>query len=260
MERATAEAVAPMNVFQRLNEVRKKVPYLQKDKEVGGKYKAVTHDAVTAGLREHLIAHGVLIVPNRLSGAVMPTGTTTAKGIPIVRYEAVYSIAFVNVDDPQDRVTVDMEAHALDEGDKAPGKAVSYATKYAMLKLFSIETGEDDEERHEAKGRKGERNADAANGQKQIISGTHTPTDGAVAGLPTERQEAVRRIASGIVEYFDAEQPQEGFKAFADVKENDERVAVWELLKPHSAIRRRIKNMGEEAKKAELKRDEATQA
>lgn len=35
----------------------------------------------------------------------------------------------------------------MDEGDKAPGKGVSYATKNAMLKMFSIETGEDDEGR-----------------------------------------------------------------------------------------------------------------
>lgn len=36
----------------------------------------------------------------------------------------------------------------MDNADKAPGKALSYAKKYAMLKLFEIETGENDESRY----------------------------------------------------------------------------------------------------------------
>jgi hypothetical protein len=35
----------------------------------------------------------------------------------------------------------------MDNQDKAPGKALSYAKKYAVLKLFEIETGEDEESR-----------------------------------------------------------------------------------------------------------------
>jgi hypothetical protein len=40
-----------------------------------------------------------------------------------------------------------IEAHAIDQGDKAPGKALSYAKKYAVLKLLEIESGEGEEER-----------------------------------------------------------------------------------------------------------------
>jgi hypothetical protein len=36
----------------------------------------------------------------------------------------------------------------MDNADKAPGKAISYAKKYAVLKLFEIETGEDEESRY----------------------------------------------------------------------------------------------------------------
>ena len=138
-----------MNIFQRLNEVRKAVDYLQKDKEVGGKYMAVTHDAVTALIRPRLVEHGVLTVPNLMKSQVINTVMTTKGGIPIIRYEATYRIAFVNCDAPEEQVTVEMESHALDEGDKAPGKALSYAVKYAELKLFNIETGEDDERRYD---------------------------------------------------------------------------------------------------------------
>lgn len=142
-----------MNIYQRLSQVREAVAYIQKDKRVDGKnYMAITHDAVTAYVRPEFIKHGVMVVPQVISSATILTGTSTAKGIPFIRYEARFRVRFVNIDEPTDAVDVELDAHALDEGDKAPGKAVSYATKYAMLKLLSIETGEGDEGRVEVNG------------------------------------------------------------------------------------------------------------
>lgn len=141
--------IQPRNIYQRINEVRKKVHYAKKDKTVEGQgYKAVTHDAVTALLRNHLIDQGVLIVPRLISSAMLEVGKTQ-KGATIYRYEGKFEVDFINCDNPDDRITVPGEAHANDHSDKAPGKATSYATKYAMLKLFNIETGEDDEGRVE---------------------------------------------------------------------------------------------------------------
>ena len=148
-----------LNIYQRINEVRKKVDYIRKDKKVEG-YQAVTHDAVTSELRGELIKQGIVVVPRLISSTFKPSGTTTAKGIAWMIYEGWYEIDFVNMDNPTEKVTVPLEAHALDYGDKAPGKATSYATKYAMLKLFSIETGESDESRQDQKPdrfRKGEK-------------------------------------------------------------------------------------------------------
>lgn len=139
-----------LNIYQRINEVRKKVDYIRKDKKVEG-YQAVTHDAVTSELRVHFIEYGIIVVPRLISSVFKPSGSTTAKGIAWMLYEGWYEVDFVNMDDPADKVTVPIESHALDYGDKAPGKATSYATKYAMLKLFSIETGESDESRQEQK-------------------------------------------------------------------------------------------------------------
>jgi hypothetical protein len=63
------------------------------------------------------------------------------------RYEATYDFHFVSIDNPEDRISIRIQAHAMDNADKAPGKALSYAKKYAVLKLFEIETGEDEESR-----------------------------------------------------------------------------------------------------------------
>jgi hypothetical protein len=149
------------NIYQRINEVRKAVSYVKKDKQVsagaGGNYKAVTHDQVTASVRPHLVTHGVIVAPTLLKSKLDQPGTRWDKDAQIMvpasmrMYRAQYSVAFINADDPEDRIVIDVEGHAQDNGDKGPGKALSYAVKYALLKILSLETGEDDEGRmHEA--------------------------------------------------------------------------------------------------------------
>lgn len=140
------------NIYQKLNNVREAVKYLQKDATVQG-YKAITHDMVTAEVRPHLIGEGVIVIPSVTSHSVTDTGTVTQSGTPIIRFEGCYTVKFINIDDPQDSVEMTVIAHANDQGDKAPGKALSYATKYALLKILSIETGETDEGRIEGKAR-----------------------------------------------------------------------------------------------------------
>lgn len=138
-----------LNIYQRINAVRKAIGYVQKDKNVsagaGGSYKAVTHDAVTGMVRSALIEHGVVIVPSVISATFNQKEPDAKQRL----YEATYQIEFVNIDEPTDRIVTQQNAHALDNGDKAPGKAMSYATKYAILKLFNIETGEDEESRYQ---------------------------------------------------------------------------------------------------------------
>jgi hypothetical protein len=138
-----------MNIYQRINAVRKAIGYVQKDKSVSagaaGSYKAVTHDAVTGMVRAALIENGVIIVPSVTSAVFLPKEQEAKQRL----YEATYQIDFVNMDSPEERISIAVNAHALDNGDKAPGKALSYATKYGILKLFNIETGEDEESRYQ---------------------------------------------------------------------------------------------------------------
>ena len=126
-----------MNIYQRLNEVRKAVKYVQKDTQVANQYRAVTHDQVTSVTREHFVKHGIMVVPT-LKSSHMDGGL----------YAGAFEVRFVNIDDPfADVLPVVVEAHGMDKGDKAPGKALSMATKYAILKVLSLETGENEESR-----------------------------------------------------------------------------------------------------------------
>ena len=220
-----------MNIYQRLNEVRKLVNYIRKDKQVSGagNYMAVTHDAVTANVRDHLVAQGVIIAPHLVESKLVETGTTTSSGVPIMRYEALYDVAFINCDDPADRHVMRLESHALDFGDKAPGKAISYATKYAMLKLFSIETGDAEEERIPSKG----------NGK--LLTSTITPTTGAWDNVPRERHEILNRIASGVIDHFSAGSEQKAHEYLEQQRLSaEEKIAVWTMFdsKQRAALKR----------------------
>ena len=140
-----------LNIFQRINAVMKEVDYVKKDTSVGGgggsAYKAVSHDNVIAVLRPHLVSNGIVIVTEQEKGTI-EVKRDKAAGIAMLLYSASYKVSFVNMDNPEDRFSVTIESHAADNGDKAPGKAISYAVKYAMLKTFCIETGEHEEGRY----------------------------------------------------------------------------------------------------------------
>ena len=143
------ERGSSMNIYQRINAVRKSITYIQKDKSVSagpaGSYRAVTHDAVTGMIRQHLVEHGIIIAPTLIDSVFHAKEDGAKQRL----YSASYDVRFINMDAPDECVTIRIEAHALDNGDKAPGKAISYATKYAILKLFNIETGEDEESRYQ---------------------------------------------------------------------------------------------------------------
>mgnify|MGYP001564361869 CR=1 FL=1 len=222
-----------LNIYQRVNEVRKAVDYLIKDKKVES-YMAVTHDAVTAAVRGHFVEHGVMIVPAQvMQSAVTLTGTMTSRSTPFIRFEVRYRFEVVNVDDPKDKFSIEIEAHALDHGDKAPGKALSYAKKYAMLKLLEIETGEEEEGRQEQ----------------------HKPKAavGVTAGLVEEmsltskQKSAVTDLHTAVVDLLIEDNDFEAFNKLETAGlDNDEKIYLWSML--DSKQRSRLKKQGEKAK------------
>jgi hypothetical protein len=137
------------NIYQRINAVMKEVEYVQKDATItgGGSYKAVTHDNVTAVLRPLLVKHGIVVGVSQAKGKVLQMRDVKID-IKMHLYQGDYTVSFINIDQPEDRHSVQIQAHSTDTGDKSPGKAMSMATKYAMLKTFSIETGENEEGRY----------------------------------------------------------------------------------------------------------------
>ncbi len=53
------------------------------------------------------------------------------------------NVKFVNVENRSETIELNYPGYGVDNGDKGPGKAISYAFKYALLKTFCLETGDD---------------------------------------------------------------------------------------------------------------------
>lgn len=121
-----------INIHQRLAEVMQSVTYIQKEAKQGMQYKIVSHDKVTAKVRPALLAAGIVYYPIRCEH--------THNGN---RAECEMTVRFVNIDDPTDFFEVQTFGYGVDSQDKGPGKAMSYAVKYALLKALGLETGDD---------------------------------------------------------------------------------------------------------------------
>lgn len=120
------------NIHQRLAEVMRAVTYIQKEKKSGMNYTITSHDAVTAKVRPALLDAGIVYYPVRCEH--------THNGN---RAECGMTIRFVNIDEPSDFFEVQTFGYGVDPQDKGPGKAMSYAVKYALLKALGLETGDD---------------------------------------------------------------------------------------------------------------------
>ncbi len=146
--------MSELNIYQRINKVMCDAKYIQKDSlvsGVGGGYKAVSHDQVVSIIRDSLVKNGIVVIPRQLKGEFLQMRDVNATPQPIKMglYSGTYEFTFVNINEPKDIFTSVIQAHANDNGDKAPGKALSYATKSVFLKVFCLETGENDESRED---------------------------------------------------------------------------------------------------------------
>jgi len=89
---------------------------------------------VTAKIRPALLKHGIMPVVSVKNH--LQDGNRT---------EATILVRFVNVEMPSDFIEVESFGYGIDPQDKGPGKAITYAFKYALLKVFCLETGDDPE-------------------------------------------------------------------------------------------------------------------
>jgi hypothetical protein len=125
------------NVHQRLAEAMRVVSYIQKERKQGMQYTITSHDAVTAKVRPALLDAGIVYYPVRCDH--------TQNGN---RAECTMTVRFVNIDEPSDFFDVPTFGYGIDGQDKGPGKAMSYAVKYALLKALGLETGDDPDEQN----------------------------------------------------------------------------------------------------------------
>jgi len=131
-----------MNIFQKLLEVRKTVPYLQKTAS-GAQYKYTGSSQVLSSVREKLDELGLLLI-TRITDSKL-TSEANSKGTMVNMTELTLEFTWVNAEKPEETIVIPFYAQGVDlAGEKGVGKALTYGEKYFILKQFNIATDQDD--------------------------------------------------------------------------------------------------------------------
>jgi hypothetical protein len=142
-----------LNLSQRLLKVMEAVKYVKKDVTVPGSGRGVARDAVVAEIRDILLNNGIIVHTSQVGlGRYLETTRKSGSGTPMCSYAGFYQTTFTNVDDFKEQMIVGHEAQGDDFGDKAPGKAATYAEKLNLIKGLLLETGLNDEGRNSGDG------------------------------------------------------------------------------------------------------------
>lgn len=144
-----------LNIYQRLLKITEELKTVEKNLSVpvtkNNSYKAVGERDVLDAVKPLEAKYGVysyaydrkIIENGELTSTRKDFQTGEVKELKqlYMRLEVVYR--FVNVDNPEEYVEIKTYGDGIDSGDKAAGKAMTYADKYALLKAYKISTGED---------------------------------------------------------------------------------------------------------------------
>ena len=138
-----------LNIYQKMCLATNKIQRVAKKLKVGegtkSEYKAVKEGDVLNAVKPIEVELGIYSYP--VERKLLKEERVTFKNKYgetenfVIRLETTYR--FVNIDKPDEFIDIKTYGDGVDSQDKAPGKAMTYADKYALLKAYKIETGED---------------------------------------------------------------------------------------------------------------------
>lgn len=152
-KKQTTPQTASLNIFQRMlaatSEINRVAKNLKVDISKSQSYKAVAESDVLEAVKPIEEKYGIYSYPVSRTVIKDEAYTTTSeydgrkseKTTFFMRLATVYR--FVNIDNPDDYIDITTYGDGVDTQDKAPGKAMTYGDKYALLKAYKIQTGDD---------------------------------------------------------------------------------------------------------------------
>lgn len=148
-EQTTEKNVQKLNIFQKMSMATARIQKVAKKLKVGEgtkqSYNAVSEADVLEAVKPIEIELGIYSYP--FDRKIVTESRDTFKNSfgekenYIIRLETIYR--FVNTDNPSEFIDIKTYGDGVDSQDKAPGKAMTYADKYALLKAYKIGTGDD---------------------------------------------------------------------------------------------------------------------
>ena len=141
--------ISEMNLYQKLLAITAELNTVAKNLNVetgkGKSYKAVSERDVLDAVKPLEAKYHVYSFPVKreiIDKDVLVTTTQYGERQQFfMRMETLYR--FVNADKPEEFIDIQGFGDGIDSGDKAPGKAMTYSDKYALLKAYKISTGDD---------------------------------------------------------------------------------------------------------------------
>lgn len=152
-EKITLEERKALNIYEKMALATARIERVKKSLTIEisktNSYKAVSEGGVLEAVKPIEEELGIYSYPIERGIVDKDIVTTTSEyngnvkesSKFFMRVETTYR--FVNIDKPEEYLDIITYGDGIDSGDKAPGKAMTYADKYALLKAYKIETGED---------------------------------------------------------------------------------------------------------------------
>ncbi len=140
-----------MNIFEKLSAITTEMSSVAKNLEVGiGKsaYKATGEADVLRAVKELEAKYKIYSYPSGrqvIKDDILQTekeynGQITRGFQIFMRIKTDYT--FVNIENPDEKITITSYGDGADAQDNAPGKAMTYGDKYALMKAYKIITGD----------------------------------------------------------------------------------------------------------------------
>lgn len=141
---------ASLNIFQRMSAITSELKEVAKDLKVGTgerAYSATSETNVLDAVKPLEEKYGVYsYAADRSKETSIIDKEYTYQGqvrkLRLVKVDITVKYRFVNIDNPNEYVETISYGTGLDTGDKAVGKAMTYADKYALMKAYKISTGD----------------------------------------------------------------------------------------------------------------------
>jgi hypothetical protein len=149
------EETTVKNIYQRMSAITAELNAVAKNLRVGegrNSYQAVGEADVLAAVKPLEAKYGVYSYPlartivqqETITTTKTYNGQTSEQTKLFIRLQTLYR--FVSVDNPGECIDITSYGDGLDSADKAPGKAMTYSDKYALLKAYKIITGDDSDQ------------------------------------------------------------------------------------------------------------------
>ena len=144
--------IEEMNIYEKLSLITEEIGVIEKNLTVGtgvNTYKAVSERDVLDAVKPIEKKYRVYSYPTKreiLDSDILQKETEykgEKKTVNQLYMRVQTTYRFVNIDNPQDFTETIVYGDGIDTGDKAPGKAMTYADKYALMKAYKLSTGDD---------------------------------------------------------------------------------------------------------------------